>query len=93
VTENPPQGRDTTIGNVPVPAPNPDPRQEACFAIRDMVEGVKLQVNKLRQREDLRAVPECGANITLAYRHLEDARMRMGKALQALQEGKDIFPR
>lgn len=31
------------------------------------------------------------ANITLAYRHLEDASMRMGKAIQAYEGGKSIY--
>lgn len=34
---------------------------------------------------------ELAANITLAYRHLEDARMRLGKAIQALEGGVSIF--
>jgi len=33
---------------------------------------------------------EMRANIQLAHRHLEDARMRLGKAIQAF-EGRDIF--
>jgi hypothetical protein len=31
------------------------------------------------------------ANLTLAYRHLEDARMRLGKALQELDGGVSIY--
>lgn len=31
------------------------------------------------------------ANITLAFRHLEDARMRLGKAIQALDGGISIY--
>lgn len=31
------------------------------------------------------------ANITLAFRHLEDARMRLGKVLQASQGGVSIL--
>ena len=33
------------------------------------------------------------ANLTLAFRHLEDARMRIGKVLQALQGGVSVFDR
>lgn len=36
---------------------------------------------------------EMHANITLAYRHLEDATMRVGKAVQAYDGGKSIYPR
>lgn len=31
------------------------------------------------------------ANLTLAYRHLEDARMRLGKAIQAAEGGVSVF--
>jgi len=31
------------------------------------------------------------ANTILAYRHLEDAAMRLGKALQAMNGGVSIF--
>jgi hypothetical protein len=31
------------------------------------------------------------ANLTLAYRHLEDARMRLGKVIQAHAGGKSIY--
>ncbi len=34
---------------------------------------------------------EMKANIMLAYRHLEDARMRVGKILQAAGDGISIF--
>ena len=34
---------------------------------------------------------EMHANITLAYRHLEDARMRIGKILQAAGDGVSIL--
>ena len=31
------------------------------------------------------------ANITIAFRHLEDARMRLGKVMQAIQGGTSIL--
>jgi len=31
------------------------------------------------------------ANITLAYRHMEDTAMRLGKAIQAYEGGKSIY--
>ena len=34
---------------------------------------------------------EAKANITLAYRHLEDARMRLGKVIQAIEGGVSIW--
>lgn len=36
---------------------------------------------------------EVPANVTLAYRHLEDASMRLGKALQALDGGVSVYDR
>lgn len=36
---------------------------------------------------------EAIANIMLAYRHTEDARMRLGKVFQALDGGKSPLPR
>ena len=33
------------------------------------------------------------ANITLAYRHLEDARMRIGKSIQAYDGGTSVYNR
>ena len=35
---------------------------------------------------------EMRANIMLAYRHLEDARMRIGKVIQAHGGGKSVYP-
>lgn len=35
--------------------------------------------------------PEAIANIMLAYRHLEDALMRLGKVLQALDGGVSVY--
>jgi len=34
---------------------------------------------------------EMKANIMLAYRHLEDARMRLGKCMQQIQGGVSIY--
>lgn len=34
---------------------------------------------------------ECVANIMLAYRHLEDCRMRLGKAIQAVDGGVSVY--
>jgi hypothetical protein len=45
----------------------------------------------LRQSPGPEATGEAMANITLAYRHLEDASMRLGKALQALDGGVSVY--
>lgn len=34
---------------------------------------------------------EMKANIMLAYRHIEDAQMRLGKAIQAFDGGKSVY--
>lgn len=36
-------------------------------------------------------INETRANLTLAYRHLEDARMRLGKAIQAIDGGVSCY--
>lgn len=36
---------------------------------------------------------EMKANIMIAYRHLEDARMRLGKAIQAYDGGVSVYKR
>jgi hypothetical protein len=38
-----------------------------------------------------RDVEEMRANIKLAYRHMEDARMRLGKTVQAYDGGKSCY--
>jgi hypothetical protein len=48
----------------------------------------------MRKDRDVRTLDsDVGANITLAYRHLEDASMRLGKALQALDGGVSVYDR
>jgi len=41
--------------------------------------------------EKISDIGEMFANITLAYRHIEDARMRLGKVLQAESGGVSIY--
>jgi hypothetical protein len=43
-------------------------------------------------RQPAKAPSEAIANVTLAYRHLEDASMRLGKAIQALDGGRNTKP-
>lgn len=52
------------------------------------------KANALRKTgaPDLMADPsEVYANLTLAYRHLEDASMRLGKVIQALDGGVSVY--
>lgn len=68
---------------------------------------LKRKLNRLRvridatanQTKDLHQIIQSGtavgseahANVTLAFRHLEDARMRLGKVMQALEGGTSCY--
>jgi hypothetical protein len=41
--------------------------------------------------EPVHNLSEMHANLTLAYRHLEDAAMRLGKAIQAFDGGQSVY--
>lgn len=63
--------------------------------VREGIREADIQTMALKENEALKIKPlddhgEIVANIILAHRHLEDARMRLGKAIQAY-EGRDIF--
>ncbi len=66
---------------------------EYCDSLRKQIGQDALAVKGLKEAsgfKDEQAYPgqhsEVKANIMLAYRHLEDARMRIGKILQAAGE-------
>ena len=61
----------------------------ACNDLRDDIEAIKMRVQVLRTSPQTPG--EAGANATLAYRHLEDARMRLGKVIQALDGGVSCY--
>lgn len=75
--------------------------EERCQELRIRIESVKSGVcsvfngYKFREGDDILQganIPSTRnanmkANLTLAFRHLEDARMRLGKAMQAYQGG------
>ncbi len=53
-----------------------------------------LAIKKNVQASESNGVEDKGeelANLTLAYRHLEDSIMRLGKVIQAFQGGKSIY--
>lgn len=76
--------------------------KDGCFGMRADIELVKLKVKNWLSHPELMAEPiekepmnkhqEMAANLTLAYRHLEDARMRIGKAVQAYDGGQSCYP-
>jgi hypothetical protein len=59
-----------------------------CEALRRELKPIAEQVRALVGGE---APPEANANAMLAYRHLEDASMRLGKAIQALDGGVSVY--
>lgn len=75
--------------------------KDLCFALRAAIEDhLKKDTKALMihsafnqeasgpgQHEEMRV------NIMLAYRHLEDARMRLGKVVQAYDGGKSVYPK
>jgi hypothetical protein len=66
-----------------------------CEELRREIKAVADRVLALRAPgDDIYNVPgEAIANATLAYRHLEDASMRLGKAIQALDGGVSVYDR
>lgn len=72
---------------------------EACENLRAEIEHEAQSLKSLcdvvkSDKEDLapeRDKPEMIANLMLSYRHLEDAKMRLGKAIQAYEGGISIF--
>jgi len=88
------------------PTPKGQPAQgtkfhAACFKLRDACHWIKDDILSVRNdadrngffdMSDCKDQSEVMANLTLAYRHLEDARMRIGKAIQAY-DGRDILGR
>jgi len=77
------------------------PFKESCFDLRGKIERLKLEIQRLKLTPVFQGksagspmdTNEMGANLQLAYRHLEDARMRLGKAVQAYDGGTSCYPR
>jgi hypothetical protein len=62
-----------------------------CEALRREIKVVADKLWAARQNSLGQAEPEVYANTMLAYRHLEDASMRLGKAIQALDGGTSVY--
>lgn len=74
--------------------------EESCEGLRDRIRDLSYEVKELKENGYFRfdeTFPgqhgEMMANIMISYRHLEDARMRVGKVMQQLQGGVSIFDR
>lgn len=75
--------------------------EEILYQIRSEIENIGIQLEgydglmtheEFDKEEDFPGQhTEMRANIMLAYRHLEDARMRIGKVLQQIQGGISIY--
>jgi len=72
--------------------------EECCASMREQIKKDAEVVRHLKTAsvfESEQSYPgqhgEMIANIMLAYRHLEDARMRIGKVLQAADDGVSIL--
>lgn len=69
-----------------------------CDRMREEIKETSLVVHVLMDHSDFKNEQarlgqhaEMKANIMLTYRHLEDARMRIGKILQAAGDGVSIL--
>jgi hypothetical protein len=71
--------------------------RERCYALRAEILDFDRRVLSLReviaQFGAGTDAPEMLANIILTHRHLEDARMRLGKAVQAYDGGLSVYDR
>jgi len=69
-----------------------DPIIDECNALRRSVKEAASRLDAMRQAL-VGDNCELIANLTLAYRHLEDASMRLGKAIQAQDGGVSVYDR
>lgn len=75
------------------------PLKERCFRVREKIEEIKKHTASLTGSDFFLVPGELGQhaeirdNIKLAYRHLEDAKMRIGKVIQAIDGGESCYPR
>lgn len=61
-----------------------------CEELRRAIKPIAEQVLALKSNGNI-SNGEAIANVMLAYRHLEDASMRLGKAIQALDGGVSVY--
>ncbi len=63
--------------------------------LRDQILDIGERVKLLKKHPELggknEPTNEAFANLMLSYRHLEDARMRLGKVIQAMDGGTSIY--
>lgn len=66
---------------------------DAVNNCRKSIKETAATVLELKKRGQGSQTDEVVPNIMLAYRHLEDASMRLGKTLQALDGGVSVYDR
>ena len=72
---------------------------ETARALRAQIKTVAKELWAMQDRmsytedlpDDTHDTSEMNANVILAYRHLEDAAMRLGKAIQAYDGGVSVY--
>lgn len=64
-----------------------------CEALRREIKAIAEKAWTLSMRQGIKESEpsEAYANVVLAYRHLEDASMRLGKAIQSLDGGISVY--
>lgn len=69
-----------------------------CHQFREQIQNAEKGLRRMKQEEVTRwvetfpgQVGEMQAQVTLAFRALEEARMRLGKVVQYSMEGKSIY--
>lgn len=77
-----------------------DDFKEACLKIREELKAYEGRIKNLLNDPFFNGEQlfsgqhgEMKANVMLAFRHLEDLRMRLGKAIQAFDGGTSVYPR
>lgn len=78
------------------PSEHPETYMSAVASdLRLQIEAVAIDVKSMMEINAAQTpeadAGETKANIMLAYRHLEDARMRLGKVIQAQDGGKSVY--
>ncbi len=71
--------------------------EATCNRLRDEIRAIESDVRELRKKPmdapNAEWAGEMAANLMLTVRHLEDARMRLGKVIQAKNGGVSCYDR
>ena len=70
--------------------------KERCFVVREGLKPFEEKIKDLKRNVEVPREGDPGemfADVMLALRHLEDCRMRLGKAIQAYDGVVSVYPR